>query len=165
MNIRDLGFKVKQVMDSETASYDKFMAAAEGHPIKMRSGDIVLYIEDDPDTVSMFKTMLACYSTLRLLTAFTVAAGKELLERKSGRVKCVVMDLDLGLADGGVAGGEDLLSWLEAEHPDVPVVVFTGHAELVTELNRVHPLAEVIVKASDMQNLVRVIETKMQGVA
>jgi len=167
MNIKDLGLKVQRIVHQEEESYNRFMEAAKSHSINQKRGDVVLYIEDDPDQVSMFKTMLACYSTLRLLTAFTAESGRELIKRKSHRVKCIVMDMDLESASvfGGIAAGKQLLEWVSTEYPEIPVVIFTGHSELVAELNEAYPTIEVIVKASDMQNLVHLIESKMRGVA
>ena len=166
MNLKDFHTKVDRVMQEETDSYHRFLDAAQNHEINKSNGNLIIYVEDDPDQVSMFKTVLACYSTPRVLTAFTAEDGRHLIERKRGRIKCVVMDVDL--ADDtfiGLRNGMSLLKWIRATYPDLPLVVFTAHVELVDELKIEFPSIEVIVKASDMENVVRVIEKQMQGVA
>ena len=167
MTFKDFANKVDLVLAKETELYNRFMAAAESHAIIKQHGELVIYIEDDPDQVSMFKTVLANYSTLKVLPAFNAEDGKQLVQRKSGRIKCVVMDLSLDSDDGiGLQSGIALLTWIRRDYPKLPVIVFTSHVELIDQVQRDYPGVEVIAKASSMENVVNVIQHKMlKGVA
>jgi CheY-like chemotaxis protein len=138
------------------------MTAVESAPVARSPGTVIVYIEDNPDHVSLFKTIVAKYSSLTVLPAFTAEDGKRLLARKNGRVKCIVMDIHL---EQGECEGLELLEWLRMNYANTPILVLTGHSELVPELQKKYPGVEVHIKASEsVENLVRSIEAVALGV-
>lgn len=90
----------------------------------------VLVIEDSPSTALLFRELLTegCYHGVRFapLMTTTLAAAERALE--AFRFDLVLADL--GLPD---AAGLDVVKALVASHPDVPLVVVTGSADLGPE--------------------------------
>lgn len=159
--------RVDSLMSQEAAMVKRFMDAADSTKIASAPSMVIVYIEDDPDQVSLFKTIIAKFSKLTVLPAFNVPDGKRLLAKKGGRVKCVVMDLSLdsGEDDGGLSSGRALLDWIKETYPAVPVLVLTGHAEMVHPIQDKYPDVEVHIKASEsVEVLARSIEA-VAGVA
>lgn len=110
--------------------------------------DLVLIVEDNADVAASTAALLALYG-IPSATAGTLAGA--LLRLAAGGVSCVVLDLTLPDA-AGISAVERLV----AAYPPVPLVVFTGHAEM--ELPALRAGAqEVLTKASDPEALVRAV--------
>jgi PAS domain S-box-containing protein len=85
------------------------------------TGGLVLVVEDDPVVRRMTARALteAGYATLE------AEDGREALDlvgRQAGRLDLVVTDLGMPRMDGF-----QLARWLRAEHPDIPVLLISGH--------------------------------------
>lgn len=159
--------RVDAVMTKEAEMVKRFRDAVDNTIIAKAPSMVIVYIEDDPDHVSLFKTIIAKFSKLTVIPAFNVDGGKRLLEKKGGRVKCVVMDLSLDplKTDGGVTEGLDLLAWIKRVYPKLPVMILTGHVELTAHIRDRYPDVEVHVKAQeDVETLAKSIEA-VAGVA
>jgi len=165
MNLKSFHARVDAVMASESAEFNRFMEAVNNSQFTRAPGSIIVYIEDDPDHVSMFKTMVAKYSKLTVIPAFTAADGMRLLQKKNGRVKCVVMDIGLSsMGDDGSVTGLNLLRWLRENYPQTPVLVLTGHIELAPTIREAYPEVEVHIKAQEsVERLVHSIEAVAFG--
>lgn len=161
MTLKDFHARVEAVKSSENAGFRRFMDAVDASALGKSVGSVVIYIEDDPDHISLFKTIVAKYSTLKVLPAFTSEDGKRLLEKKQGRVKCVVMDVGL---EYGAGDGLALLTWIKNTYPSIPVLVLTSHTELVNIIKSKYPDIEVHIKAQEsVEHLVRSIEAAALG--
>lgn len=166
MTLKDWDDKIARVMRKEEDLYRRFMEAADGHPITAQPGELVVYIEDDPDQVSLLKTVLARYSTLKLLSAFNAEDGKRLIQLKHARIKCVVLDLSLESgAATDIVTGLNLLQWVQISYPGLPIVVLTAHNELIEKVKEEYPDIEVLAKTSGMESIAPVIQRSVKGTA
>lgn len=158
MTLKEFHAKVDYIMNEEKALVDRFFEAAQAHQVASSNGSVVIYIEDDPDQVSLFKTMMACYSTLTVIPALNDEDARRLITKRIRRIKCVVMDISLDKDDRlGVCKGMALLSWVKAAYPELFVIVLTSHAELISDLRAQYPDIEVHLKARDLEKIVTAI--------
>lgn len=156
MTLKQFSQRVDAVSRSEDEGFNKFMQAVEKSPLARLGGSVIIYIEDDPDHVSFFKTMVAKYSTLNVIPAMTIEDGKRLLLRKNGRTKCVVLDVGF---ESGSEEGIDMLAWLKDNYPSTPVIVLTSRTQSASFIREHYPEIEVHIKATeDCEQLVRCIE-------
>jgi DNA-binding NtrC family response regulator len=78
----------------------------------------VLLVDDEATVGQLLKVYFQKFG-LELSTAATVEQAKEILE--TTKFHLTILDLDLGGADG-----MELLAYIKAKYPPMPVVIFTG---------------------------------------
>jgi DNA-binding NarL/FixJ family response regulator len=156
MSLKEFHTRVDAVAQSEQEGFDRFMRAVDRSPLARAGGSVIVYIEDDPDHVSFFKTIVAKYTTLTVVPALTTADGKRLIERKNGRTKCVVLDIGF---ERGSDEGLEMLAWLKVHYPGTPIIVLTSQTHIVPVIKEKYPDVEVHIKAGeDVETLVKSIE-------
>lgn len=164
--VSEFSERVDRIMADEKDLCRRFKEAAERHSMVSSRGKVVIYVEDDPDQVSLLKTLFSVYSRLTVLPAATAEQGKSLIMAAADRIKCLVVDISL---TGGAANdnsGLALLDWVKANFPNVPVIVLTGHSELFNYVKSRYPDVEFHVKSCEpMEKLVRAIEHSLSIVA
>jgi CheY-like chemotaxis protein len=146
--------KCKKFREKEADVYSKFIEAADAHNMSVRVGDTVLYVEDNPESVSMFKTLLefACNShtceKMQVVPTAHIADAKEFIEENYLALKCVVLDLQLEMEDG-----EALLDWIVARYGKaLPAIVYTSDTTRVTSIHEKYDFVEILVKGSTSNN-------------
>jgi DNA-binding NtrC family response regulator len=142
----EIEHRIRSVMEAEQSVVNRFFAAAKKHEVAARCGRTIVYVEDDPDQISLMKTMFACYSKLRVEPASTVEQGKKLITANPARIRCVMVDVCLGVDDTGT--GLELLRWLKSEHPAIPVVVLTAHIDYTGRIHEEFPGVDIYTKAA-----------------
>ncbi|HOJ32967.1 MAG TPA: sigma-54 dependent transcriptional regulator [Candidatus Hydrogenedentes bacterium] len=83
----------------------------------------VLLVDDDPNTLKAFQTVLEQNGIGRVLTALNARHAEDILRRE----EIGAMLLDLRMPE---VSGEELLSRTVAEFPEIPVIIVTGSAEI-----------------------------------
>lgn len=156
MSLKEFHKRVDAVAQSEEEGFNRFMQAVDRSPLARAGGSVIIYIEDDSDHISFFKTIVAKYTTLTVVPALTTADGKRLIERKNGRTKCVVLDIGF---ERGSDEGLEMLTWLKTHYPNTPIIVLTSQTHSVSLIKEKHPDVEVHIKAGeDVEKLVQSIE-------
>src|SRR5690349_12549766 len=84
----------------------------------------VLVVEDDEQALRAVRALLAAYG-FKAICASSGAEAMQLLELQVSDIDCVLTDLYMP----GVSG-MDLLMHIRQVHPELPVVVATGHADV-----------------------------------
>ncbi|HVY30229.1 MAG TPA: sigma-54 dependent transcriptional regulator [Polyangiaceae bacterium] len=84
----------------------------------------VLVVEDDEQALRAVRALLAAYG-FKAICASSGAEAMQLLELQANDIDCVLTDLYMP----GVSG-MDLLMHIRQVHPELPVVVATGHADV-----------------------------------
>lgn len=162
LTFNEFSNRIGEVIAAEKSVTTRFREAAERHSMVSRRGKVVIYVEDDPDQVSLLKTLFAVYSRLTVLPASTAEQGKSLVLAAADRVKCVVIDISLDSKGADTYKGLELLDWVKTNHPTVPVIVLTGHSELQNKVKDKYPDVEFHIKCSEpVENLVAAIEHTM----
>jgi DNA-binding NtrC family response regulator len=162
--LEDLNVRVQVVMDAERSIVNRFFVAAKKHAIASRVGRVVVYVEDDPDQISLMKTLFAHYSKFRVEPAETVEAGKELISARPDKVRCVVLDICLG--SDGTTDGMSLLRWLQSTYPSIPVIVLTAYPEYSRHVHEEFPNIDVYTKAAQTnEDIVKTVMRKTAAVA
>lgn len=111
----------------------------------------VLLVDDEEDLVHTMVERL----NLRGLDAVGVLNGSDALDRLAEREFDVVV-LDLKMP--GISG-EDLLARIEAEHPNVRVILITGHGVIHTGEEELEKQArEYLVKPFDIETLIKTMK-------
>jgi len=151
---RSIMKKCKEFRKKESTVYSAFIKAADAHSMSVRVGDTVLYVEDNPDNVSMLKALLdfACNrhtcEKMQVVPTTNVTAAKTYIEENYLALKCVVLDLHLEMEDG-----EALLDWIIARYgQSLPVVVYTADPTRVTALREKYDFIEILIKGTTSNN-------------
>lgn len=118
----------------------------------------ILFIDDDPDYVSMFESYCEDLpfegSAIRVTTTHSFDMGEQLLTE--GRFDALVVDLH---EEGGDAyRGERVLELVQRKQ-FVPVVIHTGHAEHVAHLESDQAFVGVVKKTDGFKEVFRKLST------
>jgi len=142
--------KFKQYREQERDIYDQFVRSSQKHNMSIRVGDTVLYVEDDPGSITMLKSLLdfACHGhvckRMRLVPASSAAEAKSFIESNYLALKCVVLDLNLVQGDG-----EALLDWIVVHYKQaLPVVIYSADILRINDIREKYPFVEILVKGS-----------------
>jgi CheY-like chemotaxis protein len=142
--------KFKQYREEERTIYDQFVETSRAHNMSIRVGDTVLYVEDDPGSITMFKSLLefACHGNscerMQVVPARSAAEAKRFIESNYLALKCVVLDLNLVEGDG-----EALLDWIvNVYRKSLPVIVYSGDTSRIDDIRNKYDFVEILVKGS-----------------
>lgn len=153
--------RVEKILHNETNAFLRFIKAARKHSVSLRQGNMVLYVENDPDSQSILKSIIehACNEIetdrLGLITAFSTEEAKEQIKKRYFELKVIITDLDF---NHGCVDGFALLQWIHDEFGDlIPVLVLTGHDEAVPEIRERFKNVEVLVKPASSAKILEAI--------
>lgn len=112
----------------------------------MSLSNSILYVDDESDTRELVKAALV----ERHFDVDACGTADEAMARvKESDVDAIVTDLVLDQANG-----LDFCSWVRTTHPDIPVIVVTGHGTMATAVNAMRAGAcDFITKPIDMDQL------------
>jgi two-component system, LuxR family, response regulator FixJ len=114
----------------------------------------VFIVDDDAEVRRSLQCVLE--SDTRQVAAYACAADF-LADFRHARPSCVLLDLRLP-----GTGGEDLLEHLRTRHPDLPVIVITGHADVPTVLRTMRRGAvDVCPKPVDPATLLALVDREI----
>lgn len=156
-----LNDQIDDMLQKENEAFLRFVKASRKHTMSISTGTYILYVEDDPDSQSLLKTLIehSCNEIqadrLRLLTAFTIKEAQRKINDYFDRMKLIITDLDFGK---GYCEGIDFLHWVDKEFKGaLPVIVLTGRVELVDTLREKFSNIEVLIKPMSKEKLLRAI--------
>src|SRR3954464_3718807 len=79
----------------------------------------VLFVDDEPD----WRTTVEAWLTNAKYDVLIAADATEALEKADGeRLGTIILDYNLGKGEKGT----ELVKFLRRNHPDVPIIIFTG---------------------------------------
>jgi len=152
---KEIADKCRKHREEEHSIYSQFVETSKAHNLSIRVGDTVLYVEDDPTTVNMFKSLLnfACNDQtcekMRVVPVQTPMQAKAFIENNYMALKCVVLDLNLDVGDG-----EALLDWIVARFKrSLPVIIYSGDAARINDIREKYGFVEVLIKGDTTSNL------------
>lgn len=118
----------------------------------MTAAKTILAVDDEPDMLEAIQEYLQATLPVRVVTAPSGPAALELLRRQ---------EVSLIISDSRMPGmdGVEFLGRARAQHPDVPRVLLTAHADLelaVRALNEAS-IDQLMLKPVDPQRLQQVV--------
>jgi len=151
----------KRYRAEEKKVYDQFIQSARRHRLSITIGTTVLYVEDNPDSVSVFKALIevTCNNEhcekINVKPISGASEAKAFIENNFMMLKCVVLDLNLAEGDG-----EALLDWISHKYGEsLPVIVYSNDITRVEEIREKHPMIEILIKGAassvELANAVR----------
>lgn len=153
--------RIHEIKEAEQRAYDAFVRAADAHALASRPGRVILYVEDDPTTISFIKTLVSilCKTELGEMSVepvSSVAEAKAFIRQNLLDLKAVIMDLNLGV---DVSEGLGLLEWThDFTRSTVPILVMSAYAGALAQVKDAgYRNVEVILKASDMDEVLLAI--------
>jgi FixJ family two-component response regulator len=111
----------------------------------------VFVVDDDADVCCSLRCVLE--SPARRFVAYP-SASDFLKDFQHTQTSCLLLDLRLP-----GTSGEELLGHLRTAHPDLPVIVITGHADVPTVLRTLRcGVVDVCTKPLDLQSLLPLVD-------
>lgn len=115
----------------------------------------ILFVDDDPDWRSMVTTCLkdAGYNVLAVRDA-----SEALLQTDEARLSLIILDLDLGGENGLM-----LMKFLKRNHPDAPIIIYTGIEHDEPAIQHMRELgADQYLRKGNMSELLAAVEKTLR---
>lgn len=109
--------------------------------IKHRHSGIFMIVEDCEDLADLLKVMIEQRGRKASVFGNVMSAKWFIEQNGSSDISCCIMDLQLPDAQG-----ETLIDWIEVNHPDIPIIVFTGNEERAELVEKKYPDIKAIRK-------------------
>jgi len=151
--------RIEKIRKRDATAYTRFMKAAGKHVLSLRPGRIAAYIEDDPDSVHLVKTIFGTLlrEVMDVVSINNVDDAKKFLRDNMTDIRIAIVDLDLG---SGVEEGEELLQWtINQFEGTLPILVLSGHLEMFKKIKELgYPNVACMDKPMGAEELISAVK-------